>query len=46
MNIETIINKILRQAALTPNHIALVSDNARFTDQELVAQGGNLACRP
>ena len=43
MIIEPVINKILRQAALTPDNIALVAVGSRFTYQELVAQASNIA---
>ena len=43
MNIEPVINRILHQAALTPDNVALVSGDTRFTYQEVVAQAGNIA---
>ena len=43
MNIEPVINKVLRQAALTPDNIALKYDTASYTYRELAALASHVA---
>ena len=43
MNIEPVINKVLRQAALTPENIALKYDTASYTYRELAALASHVA---
>ena len=43
MNIEPVINKIQRQASLTPDNIALVFDKTSYTYREVAAQAGGIA---